>query len=181
MDDVTRKEYFDNPKLFSEMTTGSDDCVTFDNIIQSISTEYSIANAKDLFSYYDVLFPQSMSRYPRYVYNRFSGGYGSNEEKIAEIENLAKCGIVKKEEYFVTDPPDSFSSLPSALTREMITSESTDQTELLKSIEACVSRRNAKRMSLNYPNYIVSRGKVVYDEVPIVLQILRAKMICHVA
>lgn len=180
MDDITRKEYFDNPKLFSEITTGSTDCVTFDNIIQSICTEYSITNAKDLFSYYDVLFPQSMARYPRYVYSRFSGEYGSKEERIIEIENLAKCGIVKKEECFVKDPPDYFSSLPYILTKEIITSKAADQTELLKSIEACLSRRNAKRMALNYPNFIVSRGRIVHDEVPIILQILRAKMICYV-
>jgi len=143
--------------LFSEFLTGNDDCKVFDNIIQSISTENSVSDAKNLFIYYDILFPSSLVRYPRYVFNRFSGNYGSNEERQTELENLAKCGIVKKEECFVKDPPSFFSSLPSIITVEMITSRATDQVALLKSVEACVSRRNSKRALLNYPNYVQVR------------------------
>lgn len=175
---VTSKEHFDNPRLLWDIKMGCPNCVVFDEILEAVTTED--CDAKSIFMYYDILFPSDMIRFPKYIYTRLAGSYGTMSQKKNELELLSKFGIVRKQKYFVTDAPELFSSLPVVFNRDTLSNHQSDVDSLLKSIEACISRRNSERLVQNLPKYTLSRGKIVHDEMIVILQILRAKILCHV-
>jgi len=176
--DITIKEHFDNPRLFWDLGMGSNDCSMFDSMIQTVVAENETM-AKNLFMYYEILFPSNMVRFPRYVYHRLAGNHGPISQRKNELEFLARCGINRKEACFVQDPSDSFLSLPTTFNREVMQNHQENINSLVNSIEACIQRRNESRVSGKIPKYTLSRGRVVHDELILILQILRAKIICY--
>ena len=97
-----------------------------------------------------------------------------------ELESLSKHSIVKKERYELKIVPDSFSTFPYIIVGELLIEyipNGKSKSDIISSIESCIERRNDLRIKNNIPTHRLVRGRVVYDEFTMILQILRAKLI----
>ena len=170
---VTQYDYFMNPRTSWEMESEE----LFDITLSIVSGEVNLSN---FFKYFSITYPIGSSNIPRYISKRLAGSYGTANQKINELHNLSKHGINKKEGYEVQDTPTLFSTWPNSFNGEVIIEILPDGKsieDMISSLESCITRRNNIRNSNGIPTYIVNRGRIVYDEFIMILQILRAKLI----
>ena len=167
---ITRVTYFNNPRTSWEI----DNSELFNTTLSIISGDVDVSN---FFQYFSIVYPIGSYNIPRFINKRLAGSYGTAKQKLNELQNLSKHGINKKESYEITDLPSSFASWPNTLNGEVLISNGINIDDMITSLESCIDIRNKVRILNGIPIYIVSRGRIVYDEFIMILQILRAKLI----
>ena len=173
MTSVSLTDYFLNPRTSWEITEEKE---FFDELLSSIS---GIVDVSNFFNNFSIIYPLG-SNIPRYINKRLAGSYGTYHQKTMELESLSKHAIVKKERYELKTVSDSFSTFPYIIVGETLIDSIQDgksKSDIISSIERCIERRNKLRIMNNIPTHRLVRGRVVYDEFTMILQILRAKLI----
>jgi len=171
MTEVTVLDFFSNPRKSWET-----DSELFYTLLSEISGS---SNVDDIFSYFSVCYPIG-SKIPRYITSRLGGTYGTLSQKNTELEILSKHGIIRKETFELKSEPIGFQGWSYCITGESfidILPEGNSISDLILSLENCIQNRNKLRVYNNIPPHRLIRGKLVYDEFVMILQILRAKLI----
>lgn len=170
---ISLQDYFLNPRTSWEMTGEKE---LFDELLSSIS---GITDVSNVFSSFSIIYPLG-SNIPRYINKRLAGSYGTSRQKSLELESLSKHGIVKKERYELKTIPEGFLNFPYIVGGESLIEyipNEKNKSDIISSIERCIERRNVLRIMNNIPIHRLVRGRIVYDEFTMILQILRAKLI----
>ena len=173
MTSISLQDYFLNPRTSWEMSGEKE---FFDELLSSIS---GLVDVSSFFNDFSIIYPLG-SNIPRYINKRLAGSYGTSHQKTKELESLSKHGIVKKERYELKTVSDSFSTFPYVIVGESLIEyipDGNSKSDIISSIERCIERRNDLRIKNNIPAHRLVRGRVVYDEFTMILQILRAKLI----
>jgi len=141
----------------------------FDTTLSLISGEVNLSN---FFMYFSIKYPIGCHNIPRYVSKRLAGSYGTAKQKLYELQCLSRHSIDKCESYELETTPGVFTSWPHTM---LPVGKNID--DMISSLETCITRRNNIRISNGIPTYVVNRGRLIYDEFIMILQILRAKLI----
>ena len=186
-DIVTTREFFKSPRTCWELKgeetqTESTGCEPFDDALKNIATE---EYQDTIFVYYEIYACRDQRCVPYYTNTRLAGTKGSEENRWREVLLLSCYHVIKKRRYVLEDEekiptPTPFESWPECFVPKTLAKTRKKKEILLKSIESCINRRMDFRKKHKIPCSKAGKLQDINDEVIIILQILRAKLILDV-
>ena len=175
---VSQNDHITKPRAFWE--TGST-AELFDEVMTTIALDSNCVCP--FFNFFSILYPPGCtSSFPKFVNKRLGGTAGSTLQKLSEIKYLSRFAIVKREPYDNGDLPPVFGGWPTCVETSALLGAlpaGKNENDLILSLEQCISRRNCNRGDNRLPIQVVHKGKPVHDELVLILQILRAKLILN--